>query len=176
MTSKQFDPRIILIPQIFWLESKKRNIQNFRFLAPEMTTVLGFLRRCSKVISSLVVGLSRVRALPIGLAAKRSVHYICDYWSERSACAALGRYCGKKCPLYLVLFFFLLFSATYFSPELTPNGVLAPGSAHSRPSARPHIHMRGHFSVHISAESPSNISPNLLKVISQVSEPCDLSF
>ena len=28
-------------------------------------------------------------------------------WSERSACAALGRCCGTKCLLYLVLFFFI---------------------------------------------------------------------
>ena len=37
-------------------------------------------------------------------------------WSERSACAALGRCCGTKCPLYLVFFFFFSFCATYFSP------------------------------------------------------------
>ena len=46
--------------------------------------------------AELVIGPSGVRALPLGVAAKRSVHYIW-YWSERSACATL----------YLVLFFFL---------------------------------------------------------------------
>ena len=29
----------------------------------------------------LVIGPSGVRALPLGVAAKRSVHYICDYFS-----------------------------------------------------------------------------------------------
>ena len=32
-------------------------------------------------------------------------------------------------------------------------GVLAPGSAHARPSARPPIDTRGSFPVHVSAES-----------------------
>ena len=40
-----------------------------------------------------IIGPSGVRALPLGVAAKRSVHYICDYFS------------------------FLSFSATYFSPR-----------------------------------------------------------
>ena len=39
------------------------------------------------------------------------------------------------------------------------HGVLAPGSAHARTSARPSISMSGNFSAHMSAESPSNISP-----------------
>ena len=39
-------------------------------------------------------------------------------------------------------------------------GVLASGSAHARPSARPPIDTSGNFSAHMSAESPSNISPN----------------
>ena len=49
--------------------------------------------------------------------------------------------------------------------------VLAPGSAHARPSAQPPIDTSGHFPAHISAESPSNISPNPSEVISEVSEP-----
>jgi hypothetical protein len=54
---------------------------------------------------------------------------------------------------------------------LTPMGVLAPGSAHARPSAQPPIDVSGYFSAHVSAESPSNISPNPSEVISEVSEP-----
>ena len=41
-----------------------------------------------------------------------------NYWSERSACAALRRCSETKCPLYLVLFFFLSFSVPHtFLPE-----------------------------------------------------------
>ena len=43
---------------------------------------------------------------------------------------------------------------------LAPMGVLAPGSAHVRPSTRPPIDTRRNFPAHISAELPSNISPN----------------
>jgi hypothetical protein len=50
-------------------------------------------------------------------------------------------------------------------------GVLAPGSAHVRPSAQPPIDTSGNFPAHVSAESPSDISPNPLQVISEVSEP-----
>ena len=52
-------------------------------------------------------------------------------------------------------------------------GVLAPGSAHARPSARPPINTSGNFPAHVSVESPSNISPNPSEVISEVSEPKD---
>ena len=38
-------------------------------------------------------------------------------------------------------------------------GVLAPGSAHARPSAHPPIDSSGNFPAHVSAESSSNISP-----------------
>ena len=41
----------------------------------------------------------------------------------------------------------------------TPMGVLAPGSAHARPSAQPHIGVCGNFPLRMSAESPLNISP-----------------
>ena len=54
---------------------------------------------------------------------------------------------------------------------LPPMGVLAPSSAHARPSARPPINTSGNFPAHMSAESPSNISPNPSEVISEVSEP-----
>ena len=53
---------------------------------------------------------------------------------------------------------------------LAPMGVLAPGSAHARPSARLTIDTSGNFPAHMSAESPSNISPNPFEVISEVSE------
>jgi hypothetical protein len=46
-------------------------------------------------------------------------------------------------------------------------GVLTPGSAHTRPFAWPPIDS-GHFTLHVSAESPSNISPNPSEVISKV--------
>ena len=45
---------------------------------------------------------------------------------------------------------------------LTPMGVLAPGSAHARPSAQPPIDVSGNFPPRVSAESPYNISPNPL--------------
>ena len=51
---------------------------------------------------------------------------------------------------------------------LAPMGVLAPGSAHARPSAQPPIDTSGNFPAHVSAESPSNISPNPSEVISKV--------
>jgi hypothetical protein len=54
---------------------------------------------------------------------------------------------------------------------LAPMGVPTPGSAHARPSARPPIDTSGNFPPHVSAESPSNISPNPSEVISEVSEP-----
>ena len=41
---------------------------------------------------------------------------------------------------------------------LAPMGVLAPGSAHARPSGQPPIDMSGNFSAHVSAESPSKFS------------------
>ena len=47
-----------------------------------------------------------------------------EFWYEQSACAALRRCCGTKCPLFLGLFFSLLsFSTTYFSPRNLPNQV-----------------------------------------------------
>jgi hypothetical protein len=52
-------------------------------------------------------------------------------------------------------------------------GVFAPGSAHARPPAQHHIDTSGNFSAHMSAKSPSNISPNHIKVIFKVSEPSD---
>ena len=43
--------------------------------------------------------------------------------------------------------------------RLTLMGVLAPGSGHARPSARPPINMSGILLAHMSAKSPSIISP-----------------
>ena len=54
---------------------------------------------------------------------------------------------------------------------LTLMGALAPGSAHARPSGQPPIDVSGNFPAHVSAESPSNVSPNPSEVISEVSEP-----
>ena len=39
-------------------------------------------------------------------------------------------------------------------------GVLAPRSAHVRPSAPPPIDASGNFLMHVSVDSPLNISPN----------------
>ena len=55
-------------------------------------------------------------------------------------------------------------------------GVLAPMSAHVGPSAQPPIDVSGNFPAHVSAELPSNISPNLLEVMSEVLELYDKSF
>ena len=52
-------------------------------------------------------------------------------------------------------------------------GVLAPMSTHAGPSAQPPIGTSGIFPAHVSAESPSNISPNHSEVISEVSELYD---
>ena len=41
---------------------------------------------------------------------------------------------------------------------LAPMGVLAPGSAHARPSARPPIDTSGNFQAHVSAEQLFEIS------------------
>ena len=54
--------------------------------------------------------------------------------------------------------------------RIAPLGVLAPGSAHPRPSAQPPIDTNGIFLAHMSAESLSNISPNPSEVIYEVSE------
>ena len=55
-------------------------------------------------------------------------------------------------------------------------GVLAPVSAHAGPSAQPAIGTSGNFPAHMSAESPSNISPNPSEVISEVTELYDKPF
>ena len=47
-------------------------------------------------------------------------------------------------------------------------GVLAHGSAHARPSARPPIDMSEDFPVQVSAETPSNISPKPSEALSEV--------
>ena len=46
-------------------------------------------------------------------------------------------------------------------------GVLAPGSAHARPSAQTSIDVSGNFLAPMSAESPSNIFPNPSEFISE---------
>ena len=50
-------------------------------------------------------------------------------------------------------------------------GVLAPRLCTLDGSARPPIDTSGKLLAHLSAESPLNISPNLLEVISEVLEP-----
>ena len=51
-----------------------------------------------------------------------------------------------------------------------------PRSAHAGPSARTPISTSGNFPARVSAESPSNISPNPSRVISEVSELYDKPF
>ena len=63
-----------------------------------------------------------------------------------------------------------------FTIMLAPMGVLAPGSAHAGPSAQPPIGTSINFPARVSAESPSNISPNPSEVISEVSELYDKPF
>ena len=55
-------------------------------------------------------------------------------------------------------------------------GVLAPVSAHAGLSAQPPIGTSGIFPARVSAELPSNISPNPSEVISEVSELYDKPF
>ena len=59
---------------------------------------------------------------------------------------------------------------------LAPMGVLAPVSAHAGHSAQPPIGTSGNFPARVSAELPSNISPNPSEVISEVSELYDKPF
>ena len=59
---------------------------------------------------------------------------------------------------------------------LAPMGVLAPVSGHAGPSAQPPIGTSINFTARLSAESPSNISPNPSEVISEVSELYDKPF
>ena len=54
---------------------------------------------------------------------------------------------------------------------LASMGVLAPRSAEARTSAQPPINASRNFLEHVSAESPSNISPNPSEVIFEVSAP-----
>ena len=61
----------------------------------------------------------------------------------------------------------------YIEFPLAPMGVLAPVSAHAGPSAQPPIGTSGKFPARVSAELPSNISPNPSEVISKVSEVYD---
>ena len=49
-------------------------------------------------------------------------------------------------------------------------GVLAPVSAHAGHSAQPPIDTSGNFPLHVSVESPSNISSNPSELVSEVSE------
>ena len=63
-----------------------------------------------------------------------------------------------------------------FGGNASRNSAYADGgprspSAHAGPFARPPISISGNFLAHVSAESPSNISPNPSEVISEVSEP-----
>ena len=53
---------------------------------------------------------------------------------------------------------------------LMPIGVLAHGSAHTRPSAQSPIDVSGNFPAHVSAEWPSNISPSPSKKIKKWGE------
>ena len=66
-------------------------LQSVHYFGPSGVRALPLSQLQNEV--SPIFGPSRVRVLPVGVAAKRSVHYFCDYFSS----------------------FFLFFSATYFS-------------------------------------------------------------
>jgi hypothetical protein len=55
-------------------------------------------------------------------------------------------------------------------------GVLNPGSAHSDPPLGSSIDTSGKFPAHMSAESPSNISPYPIEVISPLMHEQGLMF
>ena len=55
------------------------------------------------------------------------------------------------------------FSEVKVKFQLTPMGVLAPGSTHVRPSTLHPTYMSRNFLVHASAESPSNILSEVLE-------------
>ena len=80
---------------------------------------------------------------------------------------------GTQCKITTWVFslYSHVWAVNYTRIPLAPMGVLAPMSAHARPSARPPIDTSGNVSPQVSAESPSNISPNPSEVISEVSEP-----
>ena len=79
-------------------------------------------------------------------------HVSTDIWFSGS---------GSMSHPYTLCLGYVLFSKKYtYEFPLAPMGVLAPGSAHARPSARPPIDTSGNFPAHMSAESPWNISPN----------------
>ena len=79
---------------------------------------------------------------------------------------------GLKCPDIFILSAILQETQIQSKKMSTSTmGDLAHGSAHARTSARPPIDTSGNFPAHMSAESPSNISPNPSEVISEVSEP-----
>ena len=63
------------------------------------------------------------------------------------------------------------FSKTGLKFLLAQMVVLPPGSVQAWPTTQPPINTSGYFPAHMSAKSPSNISPNPLEVISEVSEP-----
>ena len=75
----------------------------------------------------------------------------------------LTQHCIVK-QLYIRFMYNLLISAQADGGPRSP-------SAHAGPFACPPISMSGNFLAHVSAESPSNISPNPSEVISEVSEP-----
>jgi hypothetical protein len=73
----------------------------------------------------------------LGAHAKFQIPTICPYWGLATAATRKQEEEEEK----------------YAKFPLTPMGVLAPGSAHARPSARPPIDTSGNFPAHISAES-----------------------
>ena len=51
----------------------------------------------------------------------------------------------------------------FYKIPLAPMGVLAPGSAHARPSALPPIKASEKFSAHMSSKAPSTLGQLLLR-------------
>ena len=71
--------------------------------------------------------------------------------SIRHKAKALSTFFDKTVHLFSPLAVYVL-TQTFLKFPLAPMGVLAPGSAHARPSAQPPIDMSGNFPEHVSAD------------------------
>ena len=115
-------------------------------------------------VSGLLAGISSLTDSPkcTGVYSSQGL----DIFPQSQSRDRMGQYSS---PLFLTRIH--LFPLTYTKFLLASMGVLAPGPAHTRPSSRPPMDTSGNVLAHVSAESPSNISPNPSEVISEVSEP-----
>ena len=97
----------------------------------------------------------------------QNLHILCSLW--------LINPCLEYSPFYTSSFLLFVLQISLLKKMVKisahTDGVPRSPSAHHWPFARPLISMSGNFPAHMSAESPSNISPNPSEVISEVSEP-----